>query len=109
MIALALASLLAAAVPARAGDSMTVKDAGGFDPAGRTIEFPDRFGWRSYEASFKFAIDDGGRLASSSRLDVVIARRGGGSGSTRAARPPTNSRPASCRWADARPSSPSAA
>lgn len=69
--------LLLAALPARAGQTMTVKDSGGFDPAGRTIEFPDRFGWQSYEAEFRFSLDDGGRLADSSRLDLVIKRRGG--------------------------------
>lgn len=69
--------LLLAALPARAGETMTVKDSGGFDPAGRTIEFPDRFGWKSYEAVFKFALDEEGRLASASRLDLVIHRRGG--------------------------------
>lgn len=77
MIAAALALLLSAP-SALAGESLRVRDAGGFDPAGRTVEFPDRFGWRSYEADFKFSLDDGGRLAESSRLDVVIMRRGGG-------------------------------
>lgn len=76
MIAQALVLLLAA-LPARAGETMTVKDAGGFDPAGRTIEFPDRFGWRSYEATFRFSLDDDGRLSDSSRLDLVIKRRDG--------------------------------
>ncbi len=70
--------LLSAASPAFAGDRMTVRDAGGFDPSGRTVEFPDRFGWRGYEAEFSFSFDEDGSLSDSSRLNVVIARRGGG-------------------------------
>lgn len=68
--------LLLLASPAFAG-RVTVRDAGGFDPSGRTIEFPDRFGWRGYEAEFSFSFADDGTLARSSRLDLVIARRGG--------------------------------
>lgn len=72
--ALGLAALLA--VPASAGERVTVRDAGGFDPAGRTVEFPDRFGWRGYEAEFTFSFAGDGTLASNSRLDVSISRRG---------------------------------
>jgi hypothetical protein len=64
--------------PAFAGERMTVKDAGGFDPAGRTVEFPDRFGWVRYEADFSFSFADDGTLAPASRLNIVISRRGGG-------------------------------
>lgn len=70
--------VLLSASPVVAGDRMTVRDSGGFDPSGRTVEFPDRFGWRGYEAEFSFSFDDDGSLASSSRLEVAIARRGGG-------------------------------
>jgi len=63
--------------PAFAGNRITVHDAGGFDPAGRTVEFPDRFGWRGYEAKFSFELDEDG-LSEGSRLDLVILRRGGG-------------------------------
>lgn len=61
-----------------AGERMTVRDAGGFDPAGRTVEFPDRFGWRGYEAEFSFSFAEDGTLSGASRLHIVIARRGGG-------------------------------
>lgn len=76
MVLRALLALLLAS-PAFARERVTVRDAGGFDPAGRTIEFPDRFGWRGYEAEFSFAFSDDGGLSGSSRLDVVIERRGG--------------------------------
>ncbi len=56
---------------------MVVRDAGGFDPTGRTVEFPDRFGWRGYETEFAFSFADDGRLTSASRLNIVITRRGG--------------------------------
>lgn len=71
-------SLLLLSSFAFAGERMTVRDAGGFDPSGRTVEFPDRFGWRGYEAEFSFSFDEDGRLSDASRLNVVIARRGGG-------------------------------
>lgn len=74
----ALWCLLLLSSPAFAGERHTVRDAGGFDPSGRTVEFPDRFGWRGYEAEFSFSFDDDGSLSSSSRLEFVIARRGGG-------------------------------
>ena len=73
--ALLLAAFLAS--PALAGDRISVRDAGGFDPSGRSIEFPHRFGWAAYEAEFDFSIDDGGVLSRGSRLNVVIIRRGG--------------------------------
>lgn len=76
-LALSCLLLASAASPVFAGERHAVRDAGGFDPSGRTVEFPDRFGWRSYEAEFSFSFDDDGSLASSSRLEVVIARRGG--------------------------------
>jgi hypothetical protein len=63
--------------PVFAGERVTVRDTGGFDPSGRTIEFPDRFGWSAYEAEFDFSLDESGALSSSSRLSVVIVRRGG--------------------------------
>ena len=72
MCALLLAS------PAFAGERMTVSDAGGFDLQGRTIEFPDRFGWRGYEARLTFSLDGAGTSTDDARLDIVIARRGGG-------------------------------
>lgn len=75
MRALTLVVLLAS--PVLAAQRVTVRDAGGFDPAGRTVEFPDRFGWRGYEAEFSFAFDEDGALSGASRLDLVIARRGG--------------------------------
>jgi hypothetical protein len=74
----ALLCLLLLSSPAFAGERMTVRDAGGFDPAGRTIEFPDRFGWRGYEAELMFAFAADGSLAGGSRLNIKIARRGGG-------------------------------
>lgn len=74
----AILSLLLLSTSAFAGERMTVRDAGGFDPSGRTVEFPDRFGWRGYEAQFDFSFDDDGSLSDSSRLNVVIKRRGGG-------------------------------
>lgn len=64
--------------PAFAGERMTVRDAGGFDPAGRRVEFSDRFGWRGYEAEFSFSFADDGTLSGASRLNIAIARRGGG-------------------------------
>lgn len=64
--------------PAVAGERMTVRDAGGFDPSGRTVEFPDRFGWRGYEAEFSFSFGEDGRVSRASRLDIAILRRGGG-------------------------------
>jgi hypothetical protein len=73
-----LLGLMLLASPAFAGDLMIVRDAGGFDPAGRTIEFPDRFGWRGYEAVFSFSFSEDGALSVGSRLDIAIARRGGG-------------------------------
>ena len=73
-----LALMMLFASSASAGERVSVRDAGGFDPAGRTVEFPDRFGWRSYEASFSFTLDDDRRLSSGSRLDIVIHRQGGG-------------------------------
>jgi hypothetical protein len=72
---LLLAALLASS--AFAGEKISVRDAGGFDPAGRTVEFPDRFGWTAYEAAFDFTLDEDGGLSRGSRLDVVIIRRGG--------------------------------
>lgn len=69
--------LLLLAAPAFAGERVSVRDAGGFDPSGRTIEFPDRFGWTGYEAEFDFSIDEDGGLARGSRLSIVILRRGG--------------------------------
>lgn len=60
-----------------AGERITVRDAGGFDPAGRTVEFADRFGWTGYEADFNFALDEQGCLSSGSRLNITIIRRGG--------------------------------
>lgn len=78
MVLKALAAAVLLAVPALASERATVRDAGGFDPAGRTVEFPDRFGWKSYEAEFSFSLDDERGLASGSRLDIVIVRRGGG-------------------------------
>lgn len=73
----ALLAVVLLAAPAFASERMTVRDAGGFDPAGRTVEFPDRFGWRGYEAEFTFSFDDDGRLAGSSRLNLSIARKRG--------------------------------
>lgn len=70
--------LLLAGSPAFAGERLTVREAGGFDLTGRTVEFPDRFGWRGYVAEFSFSFDEDGSLSDSSRLNVVIARRGGG-------------------------------
>lgn len=67
-----------AAESASAGERMVVRDAGGFDPAGRTSEFHDRFGWSGYEAEFSFSLDDDGALSGSSRLEIAIKRRGGG-------------------------------
>ncbi len=64
--------------PAFAGERMTVRDAGGFDPSGRTVEFPDRFGWRGYEAEFSFSFGEDGKVSGASRLNIVILRRGGG-------------------------------
>lgn len=69
--------VLLLSAPALAGERVQVRDAGGFDPSGRTIEFPDRFGWTAYEASFDFSLDADGRLSRASRLDIVIVRRGG--------------------------------
>ena len=63
--------------PAFAGERMIVRDAGGFDLTGRTVEFPDRFGWRGYETEFSFSFSDDGRLSNASRLNIVITRRGG--------------------------------
>jgi hypothetical protein len=74
----ALLCLLLLSSSAFAGERLTVRDSGGFDPAGRTIEFPDRFGWRGYEAEFTFAFADDGTLTGASRLNVAITRRGGG-------------------------------
>jgi len=74
----ALIGLLLLSSPAFAGERMTVRDAGGFDPAGRTIEFPDRFGWRGYEAEFSFSFAGDGKLSGGSRLNISIARRRGG-------------------------------
>lgn len=71
-----LAALLLLA-PAAASARVTVRDAGGFDPAGRTVEFPDRFGWRGYEAKFSFSFSDDGSMEDDARLDVVILRRRG--------------------------------
>ncbi len=69
--------VLVLSVPAFAGERVRVSDAGGFDPSGRTIEFPDRFGWTGYEAEFDFSLEEGGRLSRGSRLSIVILRRGG--------------------------------
>lgn len=74
----ALIFVLLMSSPAIAGERMTVRDTGGFDPAGRTVEFSDRFGWRGYEAEFAFSFADDGSLSSASRLNIVITRRGGG-------------------------------
>jgi len=54
----------------------SVADRGGFDSTGRHIEFADRFGWRSYQADFDFALDEG-KLAKSSKLRLEITRRDG--------------------------------
>ncbi len=77
MVARALCLAVILSSPAFAGERVTVRDAGGFDPAGRTVEFPDRFGWRGYEAEFSFSFADDGSLSGASRLDVAITRRGG--------------------------------
>ncbi|MCR4296619.1 MAG: hypothetical protein NUW21_13895 [Elusimicrobia bacterium] len=69
--------VLLLSAPAFAGERVRVSDAGGFDPSGRTIEFPDRFGWTGYEAEFDFSLDVDGRLSRASRLRIVILRRGG--------------------------------
>lgn len=78
MIRRALWCALLLSSPAFAGERVTVRDAGGFDVSGRAVEFPDRFGWRGYEAEFSFAFDDDGSLSDGSRLNIAIARRGGG-------------------------------
>ncbi|MEQ1920424.1 MAG: hypothetical protein ABL955_14640 [Elusimicrobiota bacterium] len=74
----ALICVVLLAAPAFAGERLIVRDAGGFDLTGRTVEFPDRFGWRGYETEFSFSFADDGRLSSVSRLNNVITRRGGG-------------------------------
>ncbi|MDP3541649.1 MAG: hypothetical protein Q8T11_04190 [Elusimicrobiota bacterium] len=74
---IAAAFVLLMSAPVLAGERVRVSDAGGFDPSGRTIEFPDRFGWTGYEAVFDFALDGDGRLSRSSRLSIAIVRRGG--------------------------------
>lgn len=73
-----LLGLLLLSSSAFAGERLLVRDAGGFDLAGRTVEFPDRFGWKGYEAEFTFSFSADGTLAPGSRLNLVIARRGGG-------------------------------
>lgn len=73
----ALAAVLLLTSSAVAGGRVSVRDAGGFDLSGRTIEFPDRFGWKAYEAEFDFSLDENGALSDASRLSVVIIRRGG--------------------------------
>ncbi|MCM2304962.1 MAG: hypothetical protein NDJ72_09685 [Elusimicrobia bacterium] len=78
MVIRALICVLLLSPAAFAGEKITVRDAGGFDPAGRTIEFPDRFGWTGYEAEFDFSLDEDGGLSRGSRLSIVIVRRGGG-------------------------------
>ncbi len=78
MLIRALACILFLSSAAFANERMIVRDAGGFDPSGRTVEFPDRFGWRGYEAELSFSLDEDGALSGASRLNIVIARRGGG-------------------------------
>jgi hypothetical protein len=77
MVIPALISALLLSSTAFASERLSVRDAGGFDPAGRTVEFADRFGWTGYEAEFDFSLDEGGRLARGSRLNITILRRGG--------------------------------
>lgn len=74
----ALFCVLLLSAPVFASERHTVRDSGGFDPAGRTVEFPDRFGWTGYEAEFSFSFADDGTLSPGSRLNLVIKRRGGG-------------------------------
>lgn len=70
--------LLAASLLAPlSASALVVKDSGGFDPQGRTTEFPDRFGWTGYEARFEFELETAGALSESSKLEIVIKRRGG--------------------------------
>lgn len=77
MVMNAAVLVLLLSAPAFAGERVQVRDTGGFDPSGRTIEFPDRFGWTAYEAAFDFSLGDDGRLSRDARLDIVIVRRGG--------------------------------
>jgi len=73
LIALALLSL-----PSSAADRFHVKDKGGFAPTGRFIEFPSRYGWKSYEVDYDFGIDTAKhRLTRRSTLRITIHRKDG--------------------------------
>lgn len=72
-----LAVLLASA--ASADERYAVKDEGLFAPTGRHVEFPDRFGWRGYEAKLEFKFDaEARRMSPDSELRLRIHRREGG-------------------------------
>lgn len=79
-----LAVLLLSATAASADDRYVVKDEGVFAPTGRHVEFPDRFGWRGYEAKLDFKFDpESRRMSPDSTLSVTVHRSKGGSWSHR--------------------------
>lgn len=55
------------------------REEGDFAAAGHRVEFYDRYGWRSYEVTFTFGLDQNARaLTKESRLDLKVKRRKGG-------------------------------
>ncbi|MBI5623328.1 MAG: hypothetical protein HY924_06080 [Elusimicrobia bacterium] len=73
-----LSVLLVAAASAAEAAPFTLQDEGGFYPAGRPVEFHDRYGWRGYRVRFEFGLDSGGRgLTKDSKLTLQVFMRDG--------------------------------
>lgn len=72
-----LAALLA--VPGLAQAALyTITDEGDFVPAGRAVEFSDRYGWDHYKIRFDFSLDGSGRaLKEGSQLALTVIKRDG--------------------------------
>ncbi|MBI5200322.1 MAG: hypothetical protein HY925_01945 [Elusimicrobia bacterium] len=79
-----LAVLLLSSTGAFADERYVVKDEGMFAPTGRHVEFPDRFGWRGYEAKLDFKFDsESRRMSPDSVLNITVHKSEGGNWSYR--------------------------
>ncbi len=75
---MALLATLLFSAPASAAQNYRIQEKGGFAPTGRFIEFPSRYGWKSYEVDFKFGVDmERRQLTRRSTLKLKITRKDG--------------------------------
>lgn len=73
-----LALLILSISPVSAAERLSVTAKGGFDAEGRLVEFSDHFGWRSYEATFSFGLEEDGKtLTRDSKLDLAVVSKNG--------------------------------